>query len=80
MVGYSRKDGRVVIYCFIGAMLHTVHNARFRRLTSVAAPMALPTTAQYIFCSVKRLGAPLPMDIEPMGMSVIRSMLGGGCD
>jgi hypothetical protein len=33
--------------------------------------MALPTTAQYIFCRVNRLGTPSPMDIEPAGMSPI---------
>lgn len=54
-------------------------NIRFKMLTIVAAPMALPTTAQYIFCIVRRLGAPSLMDIAPMGMSLIKSMVGGGC-
>jgi hypothetical protein len=44
---------------------------RFNTLTRVAAPIALPTTAQYIFCSVNRLGTPSPIDMEPAGMSPI---------
>lgn len=44
---------------------------RSSRLTRVATPIALPTTAQYIFCRVNRLGTPSPMDIEPAGMSPI---------
>lgn len=44
---------------------------------TVAVAMTLPTTVQYIFCRSDRLGTPFPVDVEPMGMSDI-NMLGGG--
>lgn len=34
------------------------------------APIADPTTAQYIFSKVKRLGMPFPMDMLPIDMSM----------
>jgi hypothetical protein len=42
----------------------------FIRLTRAATATAAPTTAQYIFGKSSNGGIPLPMDIEPMLMSI----------
>ena len=46
------------------------HKNQLYTLTRVKAPMAAPTTAQYILSKVNRLGTPSPLDMSPMDMSI----------